>query len=643
MVPSTASTGVVPIVHDASVEVRDGAEEVRPQDPKSKEPVEDKVMTERQSQEEVNASSESTTNNTNNNSGSITTSIKAKKNRAKIPAREARQAQPSMGYTNEANMYPTYSQGSSDSDSWNEYDGYHTQGNHIYLHDNESVSVLTKEFRDPNIMDVLSLDAVMEVVNKGILAREDGDVTETRRHGDGKGEDETSMDRIMNSLWNALDCCGDSGENFVSDRRCYVDRCHRGSSGGYGCKVGFNDDRQYFGHRQKNKRNGAGTINMKRIEEEGNAINREVGGKSVSWADDTVDNIVLDGSFKEDDIDEDNKPSTKQHFNRSRSNSSDGKGSKASSVRSAVKSSLKNVKNMFQCATTKQPVDADTVYEQYRNALVAGTNQDSPNWRDMVNDSNNDPNWRAAVNDRLNYQGPNSPVSSNGGGWTPVGGTPSPQHQQQYNMSPTPMTVGMPPNNSPPPAMAMNGRVPSMGNRSVVSNMMNMSLSVDSEDIGDKYGMKEEEDALRPMASNFGNYGATNNASMHYGSNSQYSQYPSQQLRNQESVMGENECYNDGYRAVAGNNTMQMNPSYDPRMNQARQDYSYGSSNNMPPQQQYHNEMAQQPHEHFGASMPQQNMNHPPMTNGMMQGYDHQHQHPMPPQPPSSPQRTFMA
>jgi hypothetical protein len=700
---TTPAPVVLTTANDASIEVRDDVEsnplEIKGsiiEEPKQTPTVEEKGSTVKsQSQDNVNASSDSTTNN---NSLQLpkkeVRAFKPKKQREtkySTSRDDRRQGLPPLSTpynTNERTSSHTYSQGSSDSDSWNEFED---RDSHIYLQDNESVSVLTKDYmRDPNIIDVLSLDAVMEVVNKGIISSDDDAKHNSRLGGNIKDGDENSVDGLMNCLLNALDCCGDN--SFVTERQCYVDRCHRRSNGRFSSKIVLNDDGQNFVRQRKNRRNEVGDNDMDRIEGRGipGNTNNDVGGKSVSWADDAVDNIVLDGSFikerslREQDLDkeEEEKLSNKQQFIRSRSNSSDGKGS--ASVRSAIKNSfsfqnMKNIVANMQCAAgmKQAPVDGDIVYEQHRHAVVAGkilandinpTIQNDTNWRDMVNETDAKENWRAAVNDRLNYQGPNSPASSNGGNLSPVQGMygvmngelshphlhPWEQNssmwaQNHANMDPhvpsvMPMTR-MPSghqsvNTAPPPPMSITGRVPSMGNRSVVSNMMNMSLSIDSDDIGDKYGMQCEEEAQMPVARNYGNYdGAASNGILQHGNNSQY---PSQQLMTQDSIMERNGRYTDGmtgavYGNTASNNAMQAYPSHDTRINngRGRQDvYAYGNANM--PQQPFHNGM--------GHNLTQQ----PHMTSGMMQHgqpmmqeYDYQQQQlPMSQVPP---RRTFMA
>lgn len=692
MMPHTETTlpPVVPVT-TASVELRDDVELVQPgtdeakQEPDQSSASEDKLITERsQTQDEVNASSESTANNTGivqqKKEDRAPPSTKSKKNR--LVLRQTRQPSPRInaGYnTREPNLSQTYSQASSDSDnySWNEYDN---DPNHIYLRDNESVSVLTKEYRDPNIMDVLSLEAVMDVVNKGIITRDGGEKdnrrNRSRLNGNMDEKDENSVDGLMNCLWNALDCCGEN--SLVSERQCYADRCHGIRGGGFGSKIVLNEDGHYFDRSRKSNINGIGSAGMQRIEEREfpeNAVNNGVEGKSVSWADDTVDNIILDGSLNDsllDKVDQETSPN-KQHFNLSRSNSSDGTRPKFS-VRSAVASSLNNVKNVIKCATSseKQPIDADTVYEQHRNAMMKGNgvtndnnpNQDNPNWREMVNEnSNGGENWRATVNDRLNYQGPNSPASSIGAGFSTMGGMPPPhQHCDQWGNASPPMPGAMnvtphvpmarmpsghqSVNASPPPPMAMNGRIPSIGNRSVVSSMINASFSIESEDIGDKYGIEGEEEAMRSMTRNYeiGNQTASIGGPQ-YECNSQYPQYHTQQLRNQDSVIGGSHRYNDGYRVPAApTDTTQMNTMHDHRMNhgQERQDFAYSNAA-MP--RQYPNGIAQ-PHENYGSQMHQQN--HPQMINSMqvqpmMQGYDYQQRPPISPPAPASARRTFMA
>lgn len=687
MVPPTETEPSVLQAITASVELRDDVESARPgSDETNQEPNQSstsKDLTERsQTQEEANASSESTSNNTGiahpKKTERVPSPTKAKQHRT--APRGVRQPTPHIntGYNaREPKLSQTYSS-DSDNYSWNEYD---SQGNHIYLRDNESVSVLTKEYRDPNIMDVLSLEAVADVVSKGIMSREDGEKESRRLHSRLNGNmDENSLDGLINCLWNALDCCGDG--SLVSERQCYADRCHGIRGGRFGSKIDLNEDGQYFDRHQKSNRK-VGGAGMERISERDIAedrLNNEMGGKSVSWADDTVDNIVLDEFLNDSLIDKDDgeQPSSKQHYNRSRTHSSDGKESKAS-VRSVVKSSLKNVKNMVQCATSgKQSIDADTVYEQHRKSMMNDNglthdntpNLDNPNWREMVNSSGNGQNWRAAVNDSLNYQGPDSPASTTGAGPYTVGDVygmpPSQQHCDQWGNSPPPMTGGMmeslnvpsqmpvtrmlpthqPVNASPPPPTAMNGRIRSVGNRSVVSNMMNMTFSIDSEDIGDKYGMEGEEDIMRPASRSY-NYNRTASiGGVPYGNNSQYPQHHTQQLRNQDSVIGGNSHYNDGYRvAAAPSNTMQMNTMHDHAMyhGQGRQDHAYNSAT-MP--HQFQNGMVQLPPENYGSRVTQQT--HPQMFHGMqvqpmMQGYDYQQRQPMPPPAPASPRRTFMA
>ena len=685
-------------VHDESDEARDDAEQAQPENKEqevgSNQPPEadDKGSTEKsQTQGVDNYSSESITNN---NSEALTKKTqgspapyKPKKQRSAIKISSPRPP-PINTYNNadEPNLSQayenTYSQGSSESDtySWNEYDSYHhhTQGNHIYIRDNESVSVLTKEFRDPNIMDVLSLDAVMEAVNKGIISREDGVELNSRLNGGARNGDENSDDGLWNSLWSALDCCGDNSS--VAERSCYVNRCRP--------RRAVNGDSQYFGRREK-MRSGVSAadslVSLDRIQQNisDNRMNCEVSGKSVSWADDTVDNIVLDGSLNDGEVlnldkDIEERSPAKRHFNISRSTSSDGKNSKAS-VRSAVKSGLKNVQSAvtnFQRVTKmSKPVDADTVYEQHRSAMMNAKGQPGENadkeetsdWRDRVNGSS-DPNWRAGVTDRLNYQGPNSPASSAGRNLSPMqygmlNGIPQWEHNANMrgmpplsqmgntlpsghahtaaavpSMTMTRMPSGHHPGAASSPPMPLASRAPSMGNRSIVSNMVNMSMSVDSDDIGDKYGMEAEEVAMRPVT----DYGIVN--SMHYDRNTQY---PSQQLAAQGSVMGRNDRYSE-------NNAIDMNLQ-DPRINNIQggpEDYSRRMSN-VPPHA-FQNVMGQPAYEDYGQVLPQQHMTYQPeLTDGVIQhgqivhSYNYQQQQQQQPSSPGlvspPPQRTFMA
>ena len=61
-------------------------------------------------------------------------------------------------------------------------------------------------------MDVRLLDAVMEVVNKGIIIRENG---EARMESDNL-KDQDSGSGLMNCLWNTFDCCGDN--SLIAER-----------------------------------------------------------------------------------------------------------------------------------------------------------------------------------------------------------------------------------------------------------------------------------------------------------------------------------------------------------------------------------------------------------------------------------------
>ena len=63
-------------------------------------------------------------------------------------------------------------------------------------------------------MDVRSLDAVIEVVNKGIIIRENG---EARMESDNL-TDQDSGSGLMNFLWNTFDCCGDIIHSLLRDR-----------------------------------------------------------------------------------------------------------------------------------------------------------------------------------------------------------------------------------------------------------------------------------------------------------------------------------------------------------------------------------------------------------------------------------------
>ena len=167
----------------------------------------------------------------------------------------------------------------------------------------------------------------------------------------------------------------------------------------------------------------------------------------------------------------------------------------------------------------------------------------------------------------------------------------------------------------------MTGRIPSMGNRSVAPEMINMSMSIDSNDMGDKYGMEGDEDARRPMTSNYTILGAFNNDGVQYGD---YNRYDSPFM--QESAS----CH--------GNNTTSMKSST----------------------QQLHNRMEQPACKILHSPMNQQNFQ-PLMTNGMIQhrqsttqgmiqhrqptihGYETQHQQSISHAPLSSQRRTFMA
>eukprot|EP00804_Cyclotella_cryptica_P018184 CCRYP_005943-RB/>CCRYP_005943-RB protein AED:0.03 eAED:0.03 QI:454/1/1/1/0.5/0.33/3/515/1013 len=707
-----------------------------------------------------------------------TTSDKPQKQRHKttssnIVSSSQRQPPPvKTSYNNNEQFSQTYSNESSDSDnySYSEYDSYphHNQGGHIYLDDNESVSVLTKEYmRDPNIMDVLSLEAVMEAVNKGIVMREDDEIIGSRKHhsrlknGNLKDDDDNSVDRFLFSLWNALDCCGQNSEVAFSDKNPHSDRCRRGSggsaNGGFRNEIMLDDDGQYFDHQRGSTRNVGGSGSVERGADRDREPDRtrpesnlNGGGKSVSWADDAVDNILLQVPAKGNV--EDEKHSAKQEFNLSRSNSSDGKGSK-SSVRSAVKSSLKNMKNIMsniQCAALTSmnngEVDATSIYEQHRSALKAGngiasnatTNGDDANWREMVNTMSTDPNWRAMVNDRLNYQGPNSPASSTGRGRAPgaglygmmnsqpqpqlhlhpqvggpqtnqgsipgqqqpwdgnhptwkvssphpvAGGLPSGHVNMDPHLSPMPMPgriptalnidTNVPPslamaripsshysslNTSPLQPMPLTGKIPSMGHHSVnaSSNMMNLSLSIDSDDDAmDKYaGMEGEEDARRATASRSNTYRPPH----------------TQQLVTQDSEIAMEDRYSGApsrvmefeYRDSMGNNVTQMEV-HDPRTNTAQRRLQDANiySNHSTFQPPFHNN-GTAAYGNYGPSLSHKDLIPLPMANGAPTGNEMiyaqttaqqqpaavygrihpQQQQPMTQLLPQSPRRTFMA
>jgi hypothetical protein len=369
---------------------------------------------------------------------------------------------------------------------------------------------------------------------------------------------------------------------------------------------------------------------------------------------------------------------------------------------------MKNIMTNMQCAalagSKEAQVDATSIYEQHRNAMLAenhittdssGAKEDTTNWRDRINDEN----WRADVNDRLNYQGPNSPASS-GGGLSPGGNMygmmnvqPPPPHLQQpphvaphnpqvmnhgvaqqqqwqqnspvWNNIPTQQSMvppyneymdpnalnGLPPNHlpenaSPPPPMAMTARIPSLGQQSVrttntAANMLSMSLSTDSDDNGaDKYAGVGVEDEDGSRAMK-ACYG---NKSMQYGNSGPYASHQ-HHLMTQESEIGVKCRYNSGThgRTGGGNNARQMNQYYDPMNNvQGRQDGNMHK-------QSYHNEgITQATYGNYGSNMPQQNA-------GMMYGQImHQQQppaaygnhlphdqHPMSQLPPQ--RRTFIA
>ena len=680
-------------VHDESEEARDGAEqtqsEKKEQEAGSNQTPEadDKVLTEKSQIQDAKNSSEGTTNNHSDTSRKKAQDspvpVKTKKQRSAIKISSPRPP-PINTYNNadETNLSQayqnTYSQGSSESetDSWNEYDSYHhhTRGNHIYIRDNESVSVLTKDYRDPNIMDVLSLDAVMEAVNKGIITREDGAELNSRLKSGARNEDENTDDGMWSNLWNALDCCGDKDNSSLAERACYVSRCRP--------RRVANGDGLHFDRREK-KRNGVSAgdslVSLDRIQRDisDNPMTTEVGGKSVSWADDTVDNIVLDGSLKDVDVlnldkNIEESSSSKRLFNISRSNSSDGKNSKTS-VRSAVKSGFKNmqsaVTNFQRVTKMNKPVDANTVYEQHRSAMMnanghTGENTvktDTSNWRDMVNVSS-DPNWRAAVTDRLNRQGPSSP-SSSGGNLSPVQYSMmscQPQWEHHANMQGMPppsqlgnnlpstdttvpsatlarMPSGHPPGNTSLLPLPIPGRAPSVGNCSLMPNMVNMSMSMDSDDIGDKYGMNAEEVGIRPNA----DYRIT--SSMQYNGNSQY---PSQRVMSKNSIVERNDRYSE-------NNVIDMNMQ-DPGINHFRgrsEDYVLRKDNASP--QAFRDRGGQPGYENYGQLMPQQHMTyHTEVIGGTMpysqmvdyiQRPQEQCQSLSPRLPSPPPQRTFMA
>ena len=71
-------------------------------------------------------------------------------------------------------------------------------------------------------MDVHSLDAVMEVINEGIIIRENGEV---RMESDNL-KDQDSWSGLMNSLWNTFNCCCDN--SLIAERQCYMDPSHCG-------------------------------------------------------------------------------------------------------------------------------------------------------------------------------------------------------------------------------------------------------------------------------------------------------------------------------------------------------------------------------------------------------------------------------
>ena len=609
---SILETTQMTTVHDASVEIRDDIESSLPS---KEEPSEPPVSTNQtdgersETQDDTNASRESTTENNSINrpreEERVIVPKQTKQNAKAASQHTGRRAAPLFNTYNNGRLSPTYSQGSSDSGtySWND----------IYIRDNESVSVLTKDFKDANIMDVLSLDAVMEVVNKGIIIRENG---EAHLESDNL-KDEDSTSGLMNCLWNTFDCCGDN--SLIAERQCYMDRCHRGN-GGYGRSGGaLNDDGKYLNHHRKSKRisvDSGSLISVDRIGIPENVVE----GKSVSWADDTVDNIVLEDSLNEADIVQQDKISSKQDF-ISGSNSSDGKESKVS-VRSAVKSSFKNMKNIvtnIQTTTgTKQPVDAKTVLEEHRNTMKANknladtTNRDNQNWRDTMNDKNDEQNWRAAVNDRLNYQGPSSPASLSGNlspgmySLSPLG-----QQQQQWDQNPLHCSDHLSLRSPPSSPIAMTGRIPSMGNRPVAPEM-NMSMSIDSDDVGDKYGMECDEDALRPRAGTYAVPRASNNGGVQYD---HYNRYDSPFM--QESA------------PHIGNHTISMMPST---------------------QQPFHNRTGQPSYQNLHSPVFQQNFQSPMTNNGMIQhpqpatqGYATGYHQSISDAPLSPQRRTFMA
>ena len=540
------------------------------------------------------------------------------------PTRTKKSSSKNTGYnkSNEHRLSPTSSQNSSYSDnySWNDCDSYqhHNRGNHIYIRDNESVSLLTKDYsRDPNILDVLSLKSVMDVVNKGIMTPEGYEVHNMSHRSreeceNLKDEDENSVDEIMNCLFNAFDCFGDNSS--IAESRCYVDRYHRNSV------------------KRKDRR---------RLSE--NSFDADVGSKSVSWAD---DNLILDGSFKDDYIDDRNREdgtSSRQRFRRS----FDGDGSKAS-VQSSIKNSLMNVKKVM-CGIKSSPVDANSVYEQHRSAMRAdngslaknvATNQDDQNWRNTVNDTSTDPNWRATVNDRLNYQGPNSPASSNCGNLSPAvglygivnGQSPSqvlntqaptqiPQNHINTNqnmLTSMPMPGHQPVHTLPSPPNAMPEPIPSISNRSIG---LNMSVSVESTDIGDKYGMKGEIDQTRPVTDRHISYNEAVNGGMRYGNNEHPTQYATPQYGGS--------TYGNGSHSGAANQLFQPNPYHDPRAincNMRQENHAYGNNGTVPQA----SGIVQSLHENYGPSIP------------MTLAHEQQKQHVMPISP-VSPQRTFMA
>lgn len=171
----------------------------------------------------------------------------------------------------------------------------------IYIPDNDSqVSVLTNSrYDDPNIMDVLSLNNVMDAVNRGIVADDDLKLGggNGKRSGSGRksnsfkdDDDANSVDRFLWSLCRGP-CqedgflCGGGGNDSVMEVTTADGTATTVNNAGMVMKTsGFIDDGQYYsnhmngGKRSRKNKRGDGEIDLK--------------AKSVSWADSLDDGDV---------------------------------------------------------------------------------------------------------------------------------------------------------------------------------------------------------------------------------------------------------------------------------------------------------------------------------------------------------------